>query len=94
MNPTLGKICAVWLIVLCVSPFTAPFSTCDLGDLHGGNSNTHGAVLKTTKAADESLGSPTVCGAIVPIFGAVVTSAALEVDRVAKQRLSTTILRL
>jgi hypothetical protein len=22
--------CAVWLLVLCVSPFTAPFSTCDL----------------------------------------------------------------
>ena len=26
----LGKLIAIWLVVLALSPFTAPFSTCDL----------------------------------------------------------------
>jgi hypothetical protein len=28
-----SKSCAVWLILLALSPFTAPFSVCDPGDL-------------------------------------------------------------
>jgi len=32
----IAKLCATWLVVLVLSPFTAPFSTCDLANpLHG-----------------------------------------------------------
>ena len=34
-DPMPTKIAASWLIVLILSPFTAPFSTCDLGSLMG-----------------------------------------------------------
>lgn len=27
----ISKFCALWLVVLVLSPFTAPFSTCDFG---------------------------------------------------------------
>jgi hypothetical protein len=35
-----SKFCALWLVVLVLSPFTAPFSTCDFGRplLHSGRS--------------------------------------------------------
>jgi hypothetical protein len=32
----LRKVVAVWLLLLAASPFTAPFSTCDLSSLSGG----------------------------------------------------------
>jgi hypothetical protein len=31
----ISKLCASWFVVLILSPFTAPFSTCDLSSLLG-----------------------------------------------------------
>src|SRR5690242_2843565 len=36
---TVRKTIALWLVLLALSPFTAPFSTCDLSALSTGDSN-------------------------------------------------------
>ena len=33
------RLCAAWLVLLIVLPFSAPFSTCDLATLFGGTEN-------------------------------------------------------
>ena len=49
----LAKLCAVWLVLLTVVPFTAPFSTVDLVDLlpEGGVARTPSSTLPTTAIA-------------------------------------------
>jgi hypothetical protein len=44
MRTRLGRICAVCLIVLGLSPFTAPFSTCDVSLLFAAESTPHHGV--------------------------------------------------
>jgi hypothetical protein len=47
------KALAAWLVVLALSPFTAPFSTCDLSTLlpNGATSSGRGATLVLTAPA-------------------------------------------
>lgn len=42
------------LLVLALSPVTAPFSTCDLMDLLSGTSRAAGAILQSKGASDDS----------------------------------------
>ena len=46
-HDTLLRVCRLALLVLMVSPVTAPFSTCDLIDLFGGGAAHDGAVLQS-----------------------------------------------
>jgi len=50
---TLPRLCVIALLLLAVSPVTAPFSTCDLLDLLGGPPSTGGAVLQSKTTSDE-----------------------------------------
>jgi hypothetical protein len=41
MKAPLYRLFAAWLVVLGISPFTAPFSTCDLASVFGGGRDHH-----------------------------------------------------
>ena len=43
---TIFKLCAVWLLALAISPFTAPFSTCGFAEVAGEGTTYEGASLK------------------------------------------------
>jgi hypothetical protein len=60
---TPARICALLLLVLAVSPLTAPFSTCDLFDLLTGRASSAGAIVQA-KAADDAL--PRASGPVGP----------------------------
>jgi hypothetical protein len=45
------KLCAAWLLTLAVSPFTAPFQTCAIGDV--ASEHTDNAVAPPTSLADD-----------------------------------------
>jgi hypothetical protein len=47
----LKKILAVWLVLLCISPFTVPFSTCDLATLAGHDTHEGGSLMQTVSTA-------------------------------------------
>jgi len=47
------RMCSVLLLVLMVSPITAPFSTCDLFDLLGGSGSSGAAVLQAKTGSDD-----------------------------------------
>jgi hypothetical protein len=94
MYSALARICAVWLIILGVSPFTAPFSTCDLADLHAGGATDQSALIKADPAPDDSSALPIASSLATPLFGAVFTHPVVVTDRAAKKRISPTALRL
>ena len=52
MISRLQTFCTIWLLVLILSPFTAPFSTCAVGDLFGHSADHHGAVLVPPSSPD------------------------------------------
>jgi hypothetical protein len=49
------KICALALLLLAGSPLTAPFSTCDVGDLFGGHDSVAGTVVQAKIGSDSAL---------------------------------------
>jgi hypothetical protein len=51
------RICALALLLLAGSPLTAPFSTCDVGDLFG----SHGSVTGTAVQAKIGSDNPLPC---------------------------------
>jgi len=93
MHSMFIKVIAVWFIVLGISPFTAPFATCDLDILHGGH-QTSATAVKTTTDPDETLAIPSAFHFAAPLFGAVVVALAPPVDSAAKTRISPQVLRL
>ena len=52
-NRVLLRLGGVMLLVLVLSPFTAPFSTCDLSDLFGDTTSDGGAILQSKPAPQE-----------------------------------------
>jgi hypothetical protein len=54
MNRVLLQIWAVVFVVLCVCPFTAPFSTFDVAGPHDLVADNHAGVASTKLASDES----------------------------------------
>jgi hypothetical protein len=67
---TLPRLCVILLLLLAVSPVTAPFSTCDLLDLFGGCASSGGPVLHSKSTPDEPVpgggggSAPQVPGAV------------------------------
>src|SRR5580693_6948094 len=56
-DTVLWKISALWLVLLILLPFTAPFPTCDLADLLGTSATSQGAPLPPVSPA-ASLAAP------------------------------------
>jgi hypothetical protein len=52
--PMLRRVFAFWLVILALSPFTAPFCTCDLSTLPSEQA-THRRVVTDSTAASESV---------------------------------------
>jgi hypothetical protein len=57
------KLCAISLVVLALSPFTAPFQTCDFADV-AGSARDDAASVTTPTVAQPSL--PDDAGSVVP----------------------------
>ena len=89
----LVRILAALFIVLGISPFTAPFATCDLDLFHGGH-QTGATTVKTTTDPDETLAIPSVFHFVAPLFNAVVAALLPPVDSSAKTRISPQVLRV
>jgi hypothetical protein len=51
----LTKLCAMLLIVLAASPFTAPFQTCDFSDTPSGNTSEQAVIMTPPTVAQTSL---------------------------------------
>jgi hypothetical protein len=52
MSRRFGNLCALWLIVQVLLPFTAPFPTCDLTDLLGRAQHHSGPLGPSNSRAD------------------------------------------
>jgi hypothetical protein len=64
--PMISKLCAGWLVVLILAPFTAPFPTCDLASLLGHTAH-HTATLAAQTSAVVRLGlTNTTCLLLPP----------------------------
>src|SRR5438874_2108733 len=91
----LRDLLAVSLVVLAVSPFTAPFSTCDLTG-HPRDAVTHQAEILAAKlAAGEDLaviGAPPEAETASPVF--VLVACAAAADETSKHQIPSRILRL
>lgn len=61
----IAKVCAGWLVVLALSPFTAPFSTCELTILFG-STNKHSAPLPPARRPASS-----IVGELAPLVASV-----------------------
>ena len=73
---------AVWLLMLAVSPFTAPFATLDLAEL-GGDAPIHGDPLSSSKAPKEALAPNVASATIAPLLNAIYLPLATPAGRVA-----------
>lgn len=56
------RLGGVMLLFLMLSPFTAPFSTCDVSDLFGGTTSDGGAVVQPKPAPHEP--TPALSGTV------------------------------
>jgi hypothetical protein len=89
----LRDLLAVSLVLLAVSPFTAPFSTCDLTDHHTVTDKAE--VLAGKLAADEGVvvvGAPPEAESASPMF--VLVAGPAVADEVSKHQIPSRILRL
>jgi hypothetical protein len=102
MLPRLVRIIAVSLIVLGVSPFTAPFSTCDWRTLTGhdqsdqpsGDQTAHGALVKTSTDPEKAPVVAATAALTTPLFNIVANESAVRVPRVSNQRILLQALRV
>jgi hypothetical protein len=102
MPSRLVRIIAVSLIVLGVSPFTAPFSTCDWVTLSGHHQSdrpsddqtAHGALLKTSTDPDNAPVLAAAAALTTPFFSLVPNDSAVRVPRVSSQRVPLQSLRI
>jgi len=68
MRTRFGRVSAVCLIVLGLSPFTAPFSTCDFSTLFADSTPRGSVVLVPPLLPSASLVDDVVCGIATAIF--------------------------
>jgi len=64
----ISKLCAAWLVLLALSPFTAPFATCDLAHpIRGiGGNSPFGPQLAATRAENNAAIVPARAVAVRP----------------------------
>ena len=85
-------LCAIVLILLTASPFTAPFASCDLGVLQA--DGVHGSQLKTGPSSEESLTIPVFAGLGGPLLAVLHDQLAFVAQHPARHNAPPTILRL
>ena len=95
MASRLVRNIAICLIVLGVSPFTAPFSTFDLGTLSG-HDHSHqpsadhtpgGAMLKASTDPNKAPVLASTAALAMPLFSIVASEAAVRVPRLSSRRI-------
>jgi len=94
MNPRLVRVLAIVFITLSVSPFTAPFSTCDLRHAHSADEGALGAVVCAKDAGEQLhalVASPSVAE---PAFVPEWFESARLTDRPLARQIPSTVLRL
>jgi len=67
----------MWLIVLIVLPFTAPFPTCEPGDLLGGAGTHHQGVLPIPGSPSQAMDDSSI---LFPPAAAITTGRSVLVD--------------
>jgi hypothetical protein len=95
LHSRLRDLLAASLVVLAVSPFTAPFSTCDLGTLHGGAITDRAEILAAKLSAGEDValvGAPIETETASPVF--VFVAGPAVADEISKHQIPSRILRL
>jgi hypothetical protein len=62
-----ARVMAVWLLVLAISPFTAPFATFDFAEL-AGDAPIHGDLLSSSKIPKEALATNVASATLTPLL--------------------------
>jgi hypothetical protein len=88
-----ARTMAVVLLVLAVSPFTAPFASFDFADL-AGDAPIHGDPLSSSKVPKEALAADVVSATLAPLFVALYHSLGKPAGRVGSRQVLQTVLRL
>jgi hypothetical protein len=89
---TISKLWALCLVLLIVSPFSAPFKTVDLASSHGDSSP--GNLPKDKVNSDEDFVGPPDATLVLPALTIVVVAPFLRPSQLEEQPLSSTVLRL
>jgi hypothetical protein len=90
---TAVRTMAVVLLVLAVSPVTAPFATFDFADL-AGDAPIHGDPLSSSKAPKEGLTTAIVSASLAPLFVVLYHPLGTPTGRVGSSQVLQTVLRL
>jgi hypothetical protein len=85
---------AVVFIVLSVSPFTAPFSTCDLTHVHSADEGAMGAVVAARTTVDHAPAFVATFFLLMPCRRVVPGRSLVAEDHDARPRPAPTVLRL
>jgi hypothetical protein len=89
---TISKISALCLVVLIVSPFSAPFKTVDFASSHRDSSP--GNLPKDKVDSNEDFVRPHDASLVLPVLTIVVVAPFLRPSQLEEQPLSSTVLRL
>ena len=84
---------AVVLLVLAVSPFTAPFATFDFAEL-AGDAPIQGDPLSSSKAPKEALATNVASATLTPVFIAIFLLFAPTAGRIGTRQVLQPVLRL
>src|SRR5438045_333774 len=89
-----ARTVAVWLLVLAVSPFTAPFATLDLADFTG-DVPIHGDPLSSSsKAPKEALATNVASATLAPLLVPIYLRTGTTAGRVGTRQVLQPVLRL
>jgi hypothetical protein len=90
---TAARAMAALLLVLAISPFTAPFASFDLAELTGA-APIHGDPLSSSKAPKEALATAVVSAPLTPLFIALYLTLGTPSGRVGSRQVLQPVLRL
>ena len=91
---TISRLLAIWLVVLIVLPFTAPWGVCDLGDLTGHQPSHSDGLAKTNISPDEAIVALSSCTFVGPVLQIAAAKSIRFADLVPVAPSRHTILRL
>jgi hypothetical protein len=88
-----ARTMAMLLLVLAISPFTAPFASFDFAELAGA-APIHGDPLSSSKAPKEALAPDVVGATLTPLFMAIYLPLGTIAGRVGSRQVLQPVLRL
>ena len=91
---TISRLLAIWLVVLIVVPFTAPWGVCDLADLTGHQPSHSDGLAKPNVSPDETIVALTNCTFVGPVLQIVADRSIHLADLIAVAPRRHTVLRL